>query len=248
MNQEHSGEHNSLTERIEHATSVPMLILALAYIPVFVVRYLPGISPGIRSSAEIAGYLIIVAFAADLILRTAVAERRLAYLRAHWVEALVVLVPFLRVLGVLPVLRLLPFLLEAATVLRRIMGRYRGAYVLVVGLLSVLTSAVVVMAFERRAGGSIQSFGDALWWAAATITTVGYGDLSPVTTEARVVAVFLMFVGIALFGVLTAGIAAYFVEGTNEGEETVTMKELMAKLEEMDARIESLQKDRIDQA
>lgn len=248
MNSKHSGEHSSLSERIEHATSVPMLILALAYIPVFVVRYLPGISPAFRSSAEIAGYLIIFAFAADLTLRTAVAERRLAYLRAHWVEALVVLVPFLRVLGVLPVVRLLPFLLEAATMLRRIMGRYRGAYVLAVGLLSILTSAVVVMLFERRAGGSIQTFGDALWWAAATITTVGYGDLSPVTTEGRVVAVFLMFVGIALFGVLTAGIAAYFVEGTNEGEDTVTMKELMAKLEEMDARVESLQKERIDQA
>lgn len=158
------------------------------------------------------------------------------------------LVPFLRFLGVLPVIRLFPFLLEAATMLRRIMGRYRGAYVLAVGLLSIVTSAIVVMLFERRAGGSIQTFGDALWWAAATITTVGYGDLSPVTTQGRVVAVFLMFVGIALFGVLTAGIAAYFVEGTNEGEEAVTMKELMAKLEEMDARLESLQKQRSDRS
>ncbi len=227
-----------LAQRIESKTEVPRLLLALAYIPAFVARYWPGVSPEVYSIASLAANLILAAFAVEFGTRLAVADKRLTYLRTHWVDALVVLVPFLRVLGVLPAVRLLPFLLEAAAALREIMGRYRGAYVLLVGLVSVLSSAAVVMAFERRAGGSIRTLGDALWWATATITTVGYGDLSPETAGGRVVAVFLMFIGIALFGVLTAGVAAYFVEGTREGEETTTIKDLMAKLEEVDSRLE----------
>lgn len=224
--------------RIERATAVPRILLALAYIPTFLVRYWPGAAPDLQATAAFAANTIIALFTLELALRVAVAEERRRYLRAHWVDVLVVLVPFLRLLGFLPLLRLLPFLLEAAAGLRPVLGRYRGTYVLVVGLLAVLTAAAVVLLVERRAGGSIRTFGDALWWAAATITTVGYGDLSPVTAEGRVVAVLLMVVGIALFGMLTAGIAAYFVEGAREGEETVTLKEVLARLDALDARLE----------
>lgn len=147
----------------------------------------------------------VALFAAELVIKVAVAERRWAYLRAHWIDVLIVVVPFLRPLRALRVLRLLPFLARGALGLRRVMGPYRGAYVLVIGLGAVLVSAALVAIFEQDADGSIPGFGDALWWAATTVTTVGYGDKFPVTPEGRAVAVFLMIIGIALFGMLTAG-------------------------------------------
>jgi voltage-gated potassium channel len=55
----------------------------------------------------------------------------------------------------------------------------------------------------------VDSFFDSLWWAAATITTVGYGDFSPVTVAGRIAGVFAMVVGITAFGLLTAQFAAF---------------------------------------
>lgn len=70
-------------ERLERITEIPMLLLALAYIPVFIVSYLPDVSPSTREVARIAEYLIIAAFAAELLVKLVVAERKIAFLRSH---------------------------------------------------------------------------------------------------------------------------------------------------------------------
>jgi voltage-gated potassium channel len=69
----------------------------------------------------------------------------------------------------------------------------------------------VLDAEQDASGANITTFGDALWWSATTVTTVGYGDLFPVTTTGRFVAVALMLVGIACIGAITAGVAAWLV-------------------------------------
>jgi voltage-gated potassium channel len=230
--------NQGLAARIDRIAEIPMLLLGIAYIIAFVVESSPSSSAATRGIAEAVGYFIVALFAAELVVKTAVAERRLAYLRAHWLDVIIVLIPFLRPFRVLRLLRFLPFLIRCTVGLRRVLGPYRGAYVATTGLLSVLIGAVLMTAFEKDAGGSIRDFDDALWWAAATITTVGYGDVSPVTPEGRAVAVALMAIGIALFGMLTAGIAAYFVEGSGREEEGVTTKALMVKLEALEARLE----------
>jgi voltage-gated potassium channel len=66
---------------------------------------------------------------------------------------------------------------------------------------------------EREVDGSnIKNFGDGLWWATTTVTTVGYGDRFPVTTEGRFLAALLMITGISLIGVITASVASWFVK------------------------------------
>lgn len=75
-----------LTERIERLTALPMLVLAVLYIPLFVAGYLPGVPADVRPSAASAEDVIIALFAIDLVVRVAVAKRRLAYLRAHWLD------------------------------------------------------------------------------------------------------------------------------------------------------------------
>ncbi len=97
---------------------------------------------------------------------------------------------------------------------------------------------MLVLSVEEGADSSIESFGDALWWATTTITTVGYGDTYPVTGPGRGVAAFLMISGIALFGVLTANIAAFFVERTTEGDDE---REVSAKLDEILRRLDLLE-------
>jgi len=86
--------------------------------------------------------------------------------------------------------------------------------------LILYTAALSIYEAERYADGSnIQSFGDAVWWSIASVTTVGYGDKFPVTADGRVIATFLMVIGIGLFSALTALLAAW-VMGDRKNEKS----------------------------
>lgn len=100
-----------------------------------------------------------------------------------------------------------------------------------IALFLIVGSSAAVLHFEDPNEGNIKSAGDAIWWAFATITTVGYGDKFPMTTEGRVIAALLMTSGVGLFGAFSATLAAWFL--TAEGEETD--RELSALREEIAA-------------
>jgi voltage-gated potassium channel len=105
-------------------------------------------------------------------------------------------------------------------------------YVLFVMGTLIVMSSVAVLDLERDSkAANIKSIGDALWWAVSTVTTVGYGDRYPVTAGGRAVAVILMIGGIALLGVITAAIAAYFVEqNRGRAEASNPEVEILARL------------------
>jgi voltage-gated potassium channel len=141
-------------------------------------------------------------------------------------DLIVVVVPVLRPLRLLRsvralrLLRLTRLAAFASTGLREIRQvlRMRGLnYVLLVVLALTFVAAGLVLELERAStDANIRSFGDALWWAFTTVTTVGYGDRFPTTVAGRGIAVLLMIAGISAFGVLTAAVAAFFVEQKQE--------------------------------
>ena len=96
--------------------------------------------------------------------------------------------------------------------------------------------AAVELGFEQRApGATIHNYGDALWWALVTVTTVGYGDKFPLTAGGRGVAVVLMLTGIGLIGALTATVASFFVdESANRDQQR--LEERLDRIEMMLAR------------
>jgi voltage-gated potassium channel len=119
-------------------------------------------------------------------------------------------------------------------------------------------AAVAVYDAERDApDASITSFGEALWWTITTISTVGYGDRYPVTFEGRLIAASLMVAGIALLGVVTASIAAWFVEtlrasGAKAAEEVdrdidrvqASLDAVLAQLRVVSDRLDALERGR----
>jgi voltage-gated potassium channel len=140
---------------------------------------------------------------------------------------------------VLPVLRPLRLLSLAVVleVLQRVVGhsiRGRVATYTAGGVVTIVYAAsLAVLDVERDAPhAQITSFGDAVWWAISTVTTVGYGDLAPVTVGGRLIAVALMIAGISLLGVVTATLASWIVERVAE-EDTANQAATAAQIEEL---------------
>ena len=99
--------------------------------------------------------------------------------------------------------------------------------------------ALAVLSVERGRGGNIATIGDALWWAATTMTTVGYGDRYPTTGQGRLVAVALMLSGIALLGVVTATFATWLVQHVAAAEQEQT-DSLQEQLDDMRAQLDEV--------
>lgn len=113
---------------------------------------------------------------------------------------------------------------------RRAQGAFLAASL--VTLLLVFFSSIAILQFEATRGGNITSAQDALWWTMVTLTTVGYGDLYPVTLEGRVIAVLLMSAGIGLFGTFSGFVASWFLK-PGEEQQVDDMDEVRAELAEI---------------
>ncbi len=110
-------------------------------------------------------------------------------------------------------------------------------------LLLIYTASLAVFDKERYLpGATINSFGKALWWSITMVTTVGYGDVYPVTNTGRVIAVLLMIGGISLVGVVTAALASWIIERVSE-EETVIQTATAAHIEELRGEIRELSEE-----
>jgi voltage-gated potassium channel len=161
-------------------------------------------------------WLVWVLFVADYAVNLALAKPRWRWFYGHTLDLLIVVLPFLRPLRLIRLLALFG-------VLHRAVGRaFRGKvtiYVIVSASLIIFVAAVAVLDSEQnQPGAHIRSFGDALWWAFTTISTVGYGDFTPITPVGRLVAVGLMISGVALLGAVTATLASWFVERVQDTE------------------------------
>ena len=83
----------------------------------------------------------------------------------------------------------------------------------------VIFGSISILLVENDPASNIKSAEDAIWWALVTVTTVGYGDKFPVTTEGRIIGVALMFVGVGLFGTFTGYVASWFTAGNKTDEQ-----------------------------
>lgn len=122
---------------------------------------------------------------------------------------------------------------SARELLRYLAGNRRAESaflsLVLMAMIVVTTSSILIVQVEEGKGGSINTPADALWWSVVTMSTVGYGDTYPITDEGRVVAIFLMAVGIGLFGTFTALVASWFVapiEAEQEREMEAIRKEV----------------------
>ncbi len=196
-------------------TEWPMVIASVVFLGAFAFSVIQNLRPPDDAVAEAVMWVVWVLFAIEYIVSLSLATRRRRWFVRHLHELAIVALPLFRPLRLLRLVSLISTLQRAAgSALRERVT----IYLVATSTLLVLVSALAVLDAEQNAEGSnIHSFGDAIWWAFVTITTVGYGDFYPVTAPGRLTAVGLMIAGIALLGSVTATFASWFVERIQQG-------------------------------
>jgi voltage-gated potassium channel len=228
------AHRQQLADRIERATRLPMTLLAFVFLFTVALPELVDLSPTVLEALEALDWFIWAVFAFELAVMTYLAPDRLRYLLTHWIDVLTVLLPFLRPLRLLRIVIITARLWSEVKVL---IHQRTFSTVAMTSLVAVAASATMMYAVERGEGGPIKTYPDAIWWAASTVTTVGYGDVFPVTTIGRGIAFFLMLIGISMFGLLTARVAAFFVEADEQDAVGTKLDEILARLERLERQM-----------
>ncbi len=209
-------------ERFEELIEIPMLVLAVALIPVLLMPGLEDLSPWSERVLWWTGSIIWSAFVAEYAVLLYLSPDRWQTVRTHKLDLALIALPILRPLRLARLLRLATAgtaTARTAVAAGRLLGRPGfGATLGVVGGCILVGGVLVSVAEHEQDGATISGLADGIWWAFVTCTTVGYGDEFPITGSGRVLAVVLMLVGISGLSVITANVAAFFVSGDVEGE------------------------------
>jgi voltage-gated potassium channel len=205
-------------KRWQEITEWPLTVAAVLFLVAYAWEVLGHLTGAAGAIAEVVINTTWVLFVLDYLTNLLLAERRGRWFVTHLFDFIVVALPILRPLRLLRLVTLVSILQRHAG------AAFRGRVVLFAASSTALLLFVASLAMldaERGAPGAlITTFPQALWWAFVTITTVGYGDLYPVTGTGRFIAAGIMLGGIALIGVVTATLASYIVERVTQQDET----------------------------
>jgi len=201
--------YSDFLARHEIAWELAFAALAIAFVAI-------GFAPEDEAWVEAVEWAMTGVFLAEFASRLWAAQSRSAYVRGHWIDLLAI-VPPVRGLRVLRLLRLVRLVRAFTGVARAVssverLARHRGLIWVLAGWCGVMViTSVGLYAAEHGANAAVASPLDALWWGIVTMTTVGYGDVYPITPEGRLFAAALMILGIGLFAAVTATITSFLV-------------------------------------
>ena len=232
-------------QQLEDLLETPMLILAFVWLALLIVELIWGES----RLFEVIGSIIWVIFILDFAVKFVLAPHKGAYLKQNWLLAFSLLIPAVRLFRVARAFRLLQLarvgrglrlvrvvssLNRGMRALRASLGRRGFGYVIALTILVTFAGAAGMYAFESGAPGGMKSYGEALWWTAMVLTTMG-SQYWPQTVEGRVLCVLLALYAFAVFGYVTATLATFFVgrDAENDDAELAGAKQLAALREDV---------------
>ncbi|MGW4288830.1 potassium channel family protein [Streptomyces sp. NPDC004673] len=204
-------DHDRTQTRWERRMEMPLTLASLTFLGSYAALVLAPRPGTVWDDLWIALLLACwLLFAVDYAVRWRMSGEGPRFVRTHWLDTLVLLLPLLRPLRVVRVYesmehrRGLPRLPLYARVIA-----YSGLTALLMGF----TGALAVYQQERDAPASnMRTFGDAVWWACSTLSTVGYGDIVPVTPGGRIIAAAMMAGGLALLGAVTGSFSSWLLQ------------------------------------
>lgn len=224
----------------ERITEIPLLVAGFAFLFAYSWQVLAQPDTATYEALEWVSIAVWVLFIVDYLVRLILAKQKLHWIVRNLFDFLVIVLPPLRPLRLLRLVLLVRVFQRHAPKLVR--NRIL-AFASVTTVLLVYIASLAVLEAEREFG-AITSFEDALWWALVTVTTVGYGDYTPVTAVGRTIAVALMLGGIVLVGIIVGTLGSWIIESvtrdTDESidETTAAVVELRDEVRQLRAALE----------
>jgi voltage-gated potassium channel len=212
-----------------------VLVATLAMIPIIILE--SDATGKWHTIAVVSNWLVWAVFAVEFAVILIGAPRKKAAVRAHWLDASIVVltVPvfgvflsslrFVRLARLLRLARVGAVLTRALRAERTLSSEATFRFVALITLFLVVIGGAAQATFDA---GDFHSVWDGVWWAVVTVTTVGYGDLVPHTVGGRLIGILVMFVGIGFVAVLTATVASQFVKADQSGDTSKILEELNA--------------------
>ena len=244
------------------------LFLAFLMVPMLLWEYLLGASFIIQDLFR-AYYLFLWAvFSLEFIIRLSRVQSKRKYFVQNWIEVVIILFPFLRIFRFIRFFEVaLLILVDRSSKIFPPFRRHSFFNLLVLVFVVVAISSELILSFEKnQVNSSIRTFNDAIWWSTVGISTIGIGNIIPESIAGRYLTLILMVVGVFVFSVLTANIAAIFteeevredinkelktiegdlakVEKDIEGEIAVEDKTIETKLQRLESRLSKIEKNK----
>ena len=242
-----SGERWKLLRQINDLTEKPMVLLAVVWLVLITIDLAQGLSPAL----QLLNYAIWSLFLIDFVIELVIAPKKIQYFRGNWLTAISLILPAFRILRIFQALRwlrlfratrsvnlvrLIASLNRGMRATRVVLTRHHLGYVLTFTVLVVFAGAAGMAHFEPQLTG----YGDALWWTAMVITTMG-SEYWPKTAEGRILCWLLALYAFAIFGYITATLATLFLgkeTGRREANMAREIDQLRVQIQQLQAEVE----------
>jgi len=238
-------ERQQLLEQISDALDRPMIVLAFVWLGLVIVEFVGYRGPLLDTLNTVIWGIFVCHFLFEFVL----APRKGAYLQRNWLTAIALVVPALRLLRIarlatglraaratrgLRLLKIVSTVNRGIRALGTTMRRHGIRYVVAITVLVTLLGAAGMYAFENPGeGGGLPTYGDALWWTAMIMTTLG-SEYWPRTAEGRILGWLLALFAFAVFGYITATLASFFVgQDVQERDDALLHAEIIALRDEL---------------
>jgi voltage-gated potassium channel len=248
-------QRDEVLQQLEEWLEMPMLVLGLAWLVLFIIELIWGLTPLL----ELISLTIWILFILDFAIKFSLAPHRLSYLKRNWLTAFSLLIPALRTFRIVSVvkalrtaravrgLRLLRVMTRANRGMRALsasMNRRGFAYAVGLTAIVILVGAAGMYAFESEVPNGLINYSTALWWTAMLMTTMG-SDYFPQTPEGRILCFILALYAFAVFGYVTATLATFFIGRDADDEQAEvagakSIEALQAEIAALRAEIQML--------
>ena len=238
------AEHETATARHwARRLEWPMVAVALWIVLQW---YLEETGALAHAIARVADWLVWLAFLLETVVLTAQVRDKRRYLFGNWLNLLIITAgfpyfwQFAPLIGLLRSVRLVlvvALLLRMSRSARKLLSQHKLGTTLIVAFFAMVLSGIIM----SRIDPSIGTIWDGMWWAWVTMATVGYGDVVPHSGAGRIFGALLILFGVVLLSLLTASLAAFFIESDVEREEREAdrlLKDIATRLERVERLLE----------